>query len=136
MDMGIEPFLIASSLLGVVGQRLVRKICPECVEPYTPTTEEHTFYLRSRGALDKERFVRGAGCSLCGYTGYYERIGVYEVLPVTDALKELIVVNASLADLRATATAEGMRTLRREAISLVERDETTIGEVLRTVYVL
>jgi type IV pilus assembly protein PilB len=136
MDMGIEPFLIASSLLGVVGQRLVRKVCPECVEPYTPTTEERTFYLRSQGALDKDTFVRGAGCSLCGYTGYYERIGVYEVLPVTDALKELIVVNASLADLRATATAEGMRTLRREAISLVERDETTIAEVLRTVYVL
>jgi type IV pilus assembly protein PilB len=136
MDMGIEPFLIASSLLGVVGQRLVRKICPECVEPYTPTTDELSFYVRSHGNLEKDKFVHGAGCSHCGYTGFYERVGVYEVLPVTDAMKELIVVNASLADLRATAAHESMRTLRREAISLVERDETTIGEVLRTVYVL
>src|SRR3954468_23163563 len=136
MDMGIEPFLIASSLLGVVGQRLVRKTCRHCMEPYAPTVDELTFYLRSGGAPEKEKFVRGAGCNICGYTGYYERIGVYEVLAVTDAMKQLIVANASLTDLRATATSEGMRTLRREAISLVERDETTISEVLKTVYVL
>jgi type IV pilus assembly protein PilB len=136
MDMGIEPFLVASSLLGVVGQRLVRKICPECVEPYTPTTDELAFYIKSRGRPEKDKFMHGAGCSFCGYTGYYERIGIYEVLPVTDAMKELIVVNASLADLRGTAAAEGMRTLRREGIALVERDQTTIAEVLRTVYVL
>lgn len=135
MDMGIEPFLIASSLMGVVGQRLVRKICTHCVEPYTPTIEELTFYEKAGGSV-KEKFMRGAGCLVCGHTGYYERIGVYEVLRVTDVIKELIVANASLADLRLTAAREGMRSLADEAIALVEQDQTTIAEVLRTVYVV
>jgi type IV pilus assembly protein PilB len=135
MDMGIEPFLIASSLMGVVGQRLVRKICPHCVEPYMPTVDELSFYERAGGKA-KEKFVRGSGCLVCGYTGYYERIGVYEVLRVTDAIKELVVSNGSLSDLRTTAAVEGMRTLADEAIALVEQDQTTIAEVLRTVYVL
>jgi len=136
LDMGIEPFLTASSLLGVVGQRLLRKICPHCVEEYTPNLEEIAFYEQSGGNPDKGAFVRGAGCNACGHTGYYERIGVFEVLTVTDTIKELIVAHAALGELRATAAAEGMRTLRREAMSLVERDQTTIAEVLRTVYVL
>jgi type IV pilus assembly protein PilB len=136
MDMGIEPFLVASSLLGVVGQRLLRKICTECIEEYTPSIDELAFFERSGGSQEKRTFKHGAGCSRCGYSGYYERIGVYEVLPVTDAMKELIVVNASLAELRAAAAKEAMRTLRQEAIALVERDITTIAEVFRTVYEL
>jgi type IV pilus assembly protein PilB len=135
MDMGIEPFLIASSLMGVVGQRLVRKICPHCVEPYTPTVDELSYYERAGGKA-KEKFVHGSGCLVCGYTGYYERIGVYEVLRMTDAIKELVVSNGSLTDLRTTAEVEGMRTLADEAVALVEQDQTTIAEVLRTVYVL
>jgi len=136
MDMRIEPFLVASSLLGVVGQRLVRKLCDECTEPYTPTPEERAFFEDSGGNPDKTEFVHGVGCNFCGHTGYFERVGIYEVLPVTDRLKELIVENASLTELRRVAVAEGMRTLRDQAIRLVEDDRTTIAEVLRTVYVL
>ena len=84
LDMGIEPFLLASSLLGVVGQRLVRRNCPHCVEPYTPTVEEMAFFERGGGGdLGDEQFTqfkRGAGCNFCGDTGYFERVGVYEVL--------------------------------------------------------
>jgi len=136
MDMGIEPFLVASSLLGVVGQRLVRKVCRHCAEPYEPPVDELAFFHESGGGTDKSTFLRGAGCSRCGHTGYFERVGVYEVLAVSDTMKELIVANASLAELRATARREGMQPLRRQAAALVERDETTIAEVLRTVYVL
>jgi type IV pilus assembly protein PilB len=136
MDMGIEPFLVASSLLGVVGQRLVRKICRHCTEPYVATPEERAFFERSGGNPEKAVFVHGAGCNFCGHTGYFERVGIYEVLPITDRLKEMIVANASLADLRRIAVAEGMRTLRDQAVRLVEEDRTTIAEVLRTVYVL
>ncbi len=84
MDMGIEPFIVASSLLGVVGQRLIRKICASCVRPYTPSAEELAFYEVAGGRLDKSDFVKGNGCNECGQTGYYDRVGVYEVLPIND----------------------------------------------------
>jgi type IV pilus assembly protein PilB len=136
MDMGIEPFLVASSLLGVVGQRLVRKTCPNCLTKYEPTPDERAFYERGGGDPEKTDFVYGAGCNFCGHTGYYDRIGIYEVLAVTDELKELIVENAPHAELRKCAMAQGMRTLRDQAVQLVTQDKTTIAEVLRTVYVL
>jgi type IV pilus assembly protein PilB len=136
MDMGIEPFLVASSLLGVVGQRLIRKICANCVAPYKPSVDEHAFFEAGGGRVVKSDFVAGVGCNLCGQTGYYDRIGIYEVLAITDELKEMIVGRASLADLRVAAATVGMHTLSNQAISLVESDVTTIAEVLRTVYVL
>ncbi len=136
MDMGVEPFLVASSLLGVVGQRLVRKICPHCVVAYEPTPEEMSFYEKSGGDLNKAQFVRGDGCVFCAGTGYYDRVGIYEVLRITDELKELIVSGAPQAELKQLAVSQGMRTLREQATQLVAQDKTTIGEVLRTVYVL
>jgi type IV pilus assembly protein PilB len=136
MDMGVEPFLVASSLLGVVGQRLVRKICPHCAEPYQPTPEEMSFYERSGGDMEKTSFVQGYGCAFCAGTGFYDRIGIYEVLAVTDELKELIVTGAAQGALKDLAVEQGMRTLRQQAVQLVTQDKTTIAEVLRTVYVL
>ncbi len=136
MDMGIEPFLIASSLLGVVGQRLVRQMCEHCVEPYSPTPEERSFFERGGGSADKQDFVAGVGCNFCGHTGYFDRLGIYEVLAVTDEMKELIVTDAPHAQLRALAIEQGMTTLRDQAIRLVTENKTTIAEVLRTVYVL
>jgi type IV pilus assembly protein PilB len=136
MDMGIEPFLVASSLLGVVGQRLIRQICAVCIAPYKPTPEERAFYELSGGDLEKTDFMHGNGSNLCGQTGYFDRIGIYEVLAISDDVKELIVARASLAALRDAAEAVGMQTLRDQAIDLVESNVTTIAEVLRTVYVL
>ena len=81
-------------------------------------------------------FRRGAGCNLCGGTGYYERVGVYEVLAVTEEVRELIVRGASHNDIRTVAQQQGMRPLRDQAIRLVAEGATTIAEVLRTVYVL
>jgi len=136
MDMGIEPFLVASSLLGVVGQRLIRKVCGACVGPYEPTPEERAFYELSGGDLQKTDFVRGHGCNICGQTGYFDRVGIYEVLTITDDVKDLIIGRASLAALREAAETVGMQTLRDQAVNLVESNATTIAEVLRTVYVL
>ena len=136
LDMGIEPFLLASSLLGVVGQRLVRRNCPHCVEAYVPTIEEMSFFERGGGEALTPEFRRGAGCNLCGGTGYYERVGVYEVLAVTEEVRELIVRGASHNDIRTVAQRQGMRPLRDQAIRLVAEGATTIAEVLRTVYVL
>jgi len=133
LDMGIESFLIASSITAVVGQRLVRRVCPACQEPYEPTPEELAFYKESGGKA-KQAFVKGVGCHYCSQTGYQDRIGVYELLRVTPEMKRLIVGWATQDELRNLAVSQGMRTLRQQAIQLVEQDITTIAEVIRTIY--
>ena len=80
LDMGIESFLIASSVLGVVGQRLVRRICPACRAPYEPSADELAFYEAMAAASRRTMFFHGEGCNFCASTGYPGRIGVYEVL--------------------------------------------------------
>ncbi len=134
IDMGIEPFLMASSLVGVVGQRLVRKICPSCVTAYEPTIEERNLYEHFGGTA-KESFLHGVGCNYCSLTGYRERVGVYEVLTVTDEIRQLIVTGAAPQDLRQLAMTQGMRTMSHEAMALVADDVTTIDEVIHNVYI-
>ena len=133
-DMGIEPFLITSAVTAVEAQRLVRRICTSCRQPYEPTAAERTFFEESTGKV-KEQFWHGTGCNLCSDTGYSERVGVYELLRVTDNMKQLVVADASYEDLRAMAISEGMRTLRDEALRLIDEDVTTIAEAVRSVYV-
>jgi type IV pilus assembly protein PilB len=134
IDMGIEPFLLSTSLVGVVGQRLVRKICPSCITEYLPTEKEREFY-DFFGGIAKEAFVHGGGCNFCSGTGYRDRVGVYEVLTVTDEIRQLIVTAAAPQDLRTLAVSQGMRTMSTEAMALVATDITTIDEVLHNVYV-
>ncbi len=134
IDMGIEPFLLSSSLVGVVGQRLVRKICPSCVTGYEPTAKEREFY-DFYGGTPKESFVHGAGCNFCSGTGYRDRVGVYEVLAVTDEIRQLMVTSAAPQEMRAVAVSQGMRTMSLEAMALVAKNVTTIDEVLHNVYV-
>jgi type IV pilus assembly protein PilB len=135
LDMGIESFLIASSVIAIVGQRLVRRICPSCTTRYTPTDEELTFYEEG-GGPPKQDFYHGTGCNFCGNTGFQDRIGVYELLQMTPEIKRLIVGWATQDELRRLAQRQGMRTLREEAISLVAQDVTTISEVIRSIYAL
>ena len=135
LDMGIESFLIASSVIAIVGQRLVRRICPSCKTRYTPTSEELAFYEES-GGEPKSDFYNGAGCNYCGNTGYLDRIGVYELLQMTPEIKRLIVGWATQDELRRLAQKQGMRTLREEAINLVAQDTTTISEVVRSIYAM
>ena len=135
LDMGIESFLIASSVIAIVGQRLVRRICPSCTTRYTPTSEELAFYEES-GGEPKSDFYHGTGCNYCGNTGYLDRIGVYELLQMTPEIKRLIVGWATQDELRRLAQKQGMRTLREEAINLVAQDTTTISEVVRSIYAM
>ena len=133
--MGIEAFLIASSVVGVIGQRLLRRICDICKEPYTPGRRRAR---RVPPAQRRQRqdavFFRGAGCNYCANTGYRDRIGVYELLRITPELRRLIVGWATTEELRRLAVAQGMRTMLREAMALVENDVTTIPEVVRTLF--
>jgi type IV pilus assembly protein PilB len=132
LDMGIEAFLVASSVLGVVSQRLVRRICQGCKVPYEPTSEEIAFYRDAGG--ENETFVRGAGCHLCSDTGYLDRIGVYEFLRMTPEIRRLLVGWATQDELRRVAMQQGMRTLRTEGLALVDQGVTTISEVIRSIY--
>lgn len=133
LDMGIESFLIASSVLGVVGQRLLRRNCEKCLKVYKPGAEEMAFYNESGGAA-KAKFYKGTGCNFCSNTGFSDRIGVYELLIVTPEIKRLVVGWATQDELRRMAVKQGMRTLNDEAIALVEQDLTTIPEVIRHIY--
>jgi type IV pilus assembly protein PilB len=133
LDLGIEPFLVASSVIGVVGQRLVRRICRSCAVTYRPSDEEIDFYLRL-GGTPKDEFLRGEGCNFCFQTGFEDRIGVYELLVITEPMRQLIARKARHDEIQELAVAEGMRTLRDAGIQLVVNDITTISEVLRHIY--
>ncbi len=133
LDMGIESFLVSSSLVGVVGQRLVRRVCEACAAPYVPTAVELKWY-HHLGGPEKDRFMRGTGCNFCSNSGYRDRLGVYEVLEVTEEIGQLLVAGASPHAVREQAMQQGMRTMGQEAMTAVANDVTTIDEVIRNVY--
>jgi type IV pilus assembly protein PilB len=136
LDMGIEAFLVASSVTAVVAQRLVRRICTYCVEPYQPSIEELAFLKTFGGTPPASGFVHGAGCNFCSQTGYLERIGVYELMAITDEVRELILERGSHDELRKLCRSQGMRTLQEESVRLVESGITTLAEVVRSIYVV
>jgi type IV pilus assembly protein PilB len=136
LDMGIEAFLVASSVTAVVAQRLVRRICTYCVQPYEPSIEELAFLRTFGGTPPANGFVHGAGCNFCSHTGYLERIGVYELMAITDEIRELILERGSHDELRKLCRVQGMRTLQEESVRLVESGITTLAEVVRSIYVV
>ncbi|MFJ9314357.1 GspE/PulE family protein [Pimelobacter simplex] len=135
LDMGIEAFLIASSVSAVVAQRLVRRSCTSCLAPYQPSPEELAFVQGFGGAEPIAGWKHGTGCHFCAHTGYLERIGVYEMLVVTDEVRELIVDHAPHDQMRKLARSQGMRTLQEQAVRLVSDGVTTAAEVMRSIYV-
>ena len=114
IDMGIEPFLLSSSLIGIVAQRLVRKLCPQCRQP-DPVT----------------RGWRAVGCLACNRTGFLGRTGIYELVTIDDALRGLIHQSASEADMRKSARENGFRSMREDGQRWVEAGVTSLDEVVR-----
>jgi type IV pilus assembly protein PilB len=136
LDMGIESFLIASSVIGVVGQRLVRKMCTYCRVRYSPTPEEYAFYEEA-GGDGKSEFWAGEGCNFCAKTGYSDRVGVYELLSITEEMREMLVQpHPSHDDMRKLAIKQGLTPLREGGIQLVDHDVTTIAEIVRSIYMI
>ena len=135
VDMGVEPFLISSSIIGVLAQRLARAICSRCKVAYSPPPEA----LGRLGAdvrIDSDvTFYRGQGCESCRGTGYRGRIGIFELLIISDGVRDLVVHNASSTEIKAQAIREGMRTLRDDGLEKVMSGISTIDEILRVVYV-
>jgi type IV pilus assembly protein PilB len=136
LDMGIESFLVASSVTAVVAQRLMRRLCTHCRTLSEPTAHELAYMHSMGGEPPETGFVHATGCNFCAHTGYLERIGVYELLTVSEGIRGLISSGGSYDDLRKLARAEGMLTLQEEALTLVQTGVTTIAEVLRSIYVV
>ena len=133
IEMGIEGYLVSSALIGVVAQRLVRRICQNCCAPYELSAEEAGLWSEL-GTAAKDVFYHGAGCELCAGTGYRGRVGVFEVLPLSDEIKRLVSARAPAEALRQQAMTEGMVPLRAAAIEKVTADVTTLSEVVRCVW--
>ncbi|WP_433945226.1 GspE/PulE family protein [Paenibacillus sp. SN-8-1] len=128
-DMGVESYLIASSLIGIVAQRLVRRICSDCKE-MVAVSQEESFFLRSRG-IYAEQVHRGRGCGSCNMTGYRGRVAIHEVLYVNNEVRELINSSATLNELREAAVKQGMIQLMEDGLDKVLLGVTTLQEVLR-----
>ena len=131
VDMGIQPFLLSSALLLMLAQRLGRRICKDCKQPVEGKEEDlvrYGYVPQGRGSVT---FYRGAGCATCNGTGMKGRVAIYEVMPITEALKDMILEEASTAELREQAQKEGMKTLRQAGLQKVVEGVTTVEEVVR-----
>ncbi len=131
VEMGVEPFLAASALLGVLAQRLVRTICPHCRESYEPDMGTLQQLFEDQPLPEGAVFYHGRGCEKCMDIGYLGRTGLYELLEVTDAIRQLVTTNADAATIRRQAQQQGMKTLRLAGLDKVLQGATTIEEVLR-----
>ncbi|PYM31806.1 MAG: type IV-A pilus assembly ATPase PilB [Candidatus Rokuibacteriota bacterium] len=131
LDMGIQPFLVASSLLLLLAQRLGRKICNACKEPYEGDEESLVPYGHVPTGKGKVTFSKGKGCPACNFTGMKGRVAIYEVMPISEELRDAILRNAPTAELREVAQSQGMKTLRQSGLLKVLDGTTTIEEVLR-----
>ncbi|GAB4345333.1 MAG: GspE/PulE family protein [Desulfobulbaceae bacterium] len=130
-DLGLEPFLIASTMLGALAQRLVRRICPHCVQTYAIEAQEVErmgFPVSEKGEIELHR---GKGCHQCRGTGYLGRAAIFEIFPMSDQMKKLVSAGAPDSELRQVAIREGMTTLREDAWSKVRKGVTTLEEALR-----
>jgi general secretion pathway protein E len=133
VDMGAADYLIASSLLGVLAQRLVRVICPNCREEVFPVAEmlDEVGFRRGNGFDGPDRFFEGRGCEKCSGTGFIGRIGIYELMIINDDIRKLTVGKADSNQIRKKALENGMRSLRDDGWLKVREGTTTLSEVLR-----
>jgi general secretion pathway protein E len=135
LDLGIEPFLVASSLCGIVAQRMVRRICPECARLVRVSMIEQMTYQRETHD-NRDEFLYGAGCQSCAQTGYMGRMGIFEILRMTDELRMLLLKGSSTAEIRNLAIQQGMITLLGDGMNKVKANQTTPSEVLRNAYAM
>jgi type IV pilus assembly protein PilB len=131
IDMGMEPFLIASSIQLIAAQRLVRRVCVKCREPAPSSGEALIDIGFSPEDAENITVYRPAGCPDCNMSGYKGRVALYEVLPVSDGIREMVLNKAPTSELRAQARAEGMITLRESGLAKIWQGITTVEEVLR-----
>jgi type II secretory ATPase GspE/PulE/Tfp pilus assembly ATPase PilB-like protein len=135
LDLDVEPASMSSTLIGILSQRMVRRICPNCKAPCQPTEEEARAYASEMNE-DVPTLYQGNGCNLCANTGYRGRTGIFEFLVMTEAVREMLRSRAGVGEIRAQAAAEGMITMRRDGMTKVKEGVTSISEVVRSVFTI
>jgi general secretion pathway protein E len=133
LDLGIEPFLIASAVVGVLAQRMVRRICPYCQHSVEVPTAEQIAYEREIGEK-RTKFLYGSGCKACSYTGYLGRTGIFEIMMLSDEIRQMVLDSTPAGHLRKQSIEEGMITMMHDGMLKVKTDITTPAEVLRSAY--
>ncbi len=131
--LGVERYLVASGVIGVIAQRLVRSICPHCKAKIQPTTEERAAYKSALGE-DLKQYDLGEGCNFCNQTGYSGRTGVFEVMSINRSTQDLLLEGASASEIRLDAQAHGMISMQHDGMLKVKQGITTPKEVIREVY--
>jgi len=135
IDMGVEPFLVASAVIGSVSQRLVRRVCPYCGQMAEVPPPDAAAYEAEMGEV-KEKFLVGRGCNFCSRSGFLGRVGVFELLTVSDEIRKMLVKGASAGELKEDAIREGMLPMRIDGMQKVKDAITTPGEILRNVFTI
>jgi len=132
LNMGVEAFLIASTVTCMLAQRLLRRVCPQCAIPYTPTPEEYRRLGYRHGDLTSAELVTGRGCSACRFTGYRGRVGIFELLLLSDQVKEAVVTRQPVNEIRRISIeGAGMVTLLEDGIVKAARGKVALPEVLK-----
>jgi len=140
LDLGVEPFLVSTALIGVVAQRMVRRICPDCAQPSDVPVIEEMIYSQETSGIDypiieeRRQFLNGSGCKSCANTGYLGRIGIFEILRMSDEIGTMLLTGTTPARLRAQAIKDGMTPLIRDGMLKVKTGITTPSEVIRNAY--
>jgi general secretion pathway protein E/type IV pilus assembly protein PilB len=132
LDIGVKPFLAASSIRAIMAQRLVRKICERCKEPYMPTDAERRFMGLTSEQITSTTFFKGRGCNECNRTGFRGRLGIFEVFVINEEVQKMIYERVSAHVLRKAARELGMRTLREDGVRKIMAGLTTPEEVMKT----
>lgn len=135
MDLGVEPFLITSAMVGIIAQRLVRRVCPHCRALREVSEEEQVAYEEEMGEK-RTKFYYGGGCNYCALTGYYGRMGVYEILVMSEEIRRLVLKGGSTDAIKAQAIEEGTVSMWRDGMLKIKEGLTTPSEVLRNVFVI
>jgi len=131
VEMGVEPFLVSSSLIAAMAQRLVRRLCPNCKEAYTPSPQELRELNITAEMMKGKTIFKAKGCSACAKTGYQGRMGIYEIMPIDETIRGMILKNMDAGSIKKAASTNGLKTLREDGTSKVLAGQTSIEEVLR-----
>jgi len=130
-DMGVEPFLLASTLEAVLAQRLVRRLCRQCRSPYAPSVADLQQVGLDGSTVVDRPFFKPQGCAHCSHTGYHGRVGLFEWLRLTEPIRELVMQQVPTQRIRQLAVAQGMQTLRENGVARLLEGETSLEEIIR-----
>jgi general secretion pathway protein E len=136
LDLGVEPFLIVSTLIGISTQRMVKKLCNHCKRPYKPDENQTRLFQEEIAESPGQWFTKGPGCNLCAKTGYSGRTGIFEIMLITDTIRRMIINGANAVDIEQQALQEGLVSMRKDGLRKVQQGIIPIEEVLRSVFTL